>query len=181
MTPRSDTARYAGISIALHWLMLLVIVGVFAAMELREYYPKGSDTRNWFKSWHFTLGLTVFALVWVRIGARVFTSSPAPQVGPAWRTGPAKLVHLALYALMICMPLAGWALLSAEGDAIPFYGLSLPALIAKNPVLAQQIEWAHVLGGDIVFWLILAHAAAAIFHHYWLKDHLLSRMLPARR
>ncbi len=181
MTPQSPTTRYAGISIALHWLMLLVIVGVFAAMELREYYPKGSDTRNWFKSWHFTLGLTVLALVWVRIAARVFTASPAPQDGPAWRAVPAKAVHFALYALMIGMPLAGWALLSAEGDAIPFYGLSLPALIAENPALAEQIEWAHVWGGDILFWLILVHAAAALFHQYWLKDHLLSRMLPAHR
>lgn len=181
MTSNPKTLNYSTISIALHWLMLLLIVGVFAAMELREYYPRGSDARNWFKSWHYTLGLTVFALVWIRIVARVATSSPAPVEGPAWRVFPAKLVHLALYALMIGMPLAGWALLSAEGDPIAFYGISLPALIAKNPALAEQIEWAHVWGGDIVFWLILAHAAAAIFHQYWLKDRLLQRMMPAPR
>lgn len=180
MTPGMKTARYSKISITLHWLMFLVIVGVFAAMELREYYPRGSDTRNWLKTMHFTLGLTVFALVWIRIAARVLTLSPAPMPGPAWRTVPAKAAHLALYGFMIAMPLAGWALLSAEGDAIPFYGISLPALISKNPALAEQIEWAHVLGGDIVFWVILAHAAAAIFHQFWLKDHLLSRMLPVR-
>lgn len=181
MTPELKPTRYSTISITLHWLMLLVIVGVFAAMELREYYPRGSDTRNWLKSMHFTLGLTVLALVWIRIAARVMTSSPAPMAGPLWRTVPAKAVHFALYGFMIAMPLAGWALLSAEGDAIPFYGLSLPALIAKNPALAEQIEWAHVLGGDIVFWVILAHAAAAIFHQYWLKDDLLRRMIPTQR
>lgn len=180
MTP-VNTTRYSTISIALHWLMLLVIVGVFAAMELREYYPRGSDTRNWLKSMHFTLGLTVFVLVWIRITARMVTSSPAAMAGPAWRTAPAKAVHLVLYGFMIAMPIAGWALLSAEGDAIPFYGINLPALVAKNPALAEQIEWAHVLGGDIVFWLIAAHAAAALFHQYWLKDNLLQRMIPARR
>ncbi len=176
----SQTPRYSMISITLHWLMLALFVAVFGAMELREYYPKGSATREWFKSWHFTFGLTVFALVWVRIAARVMTSSPAPQDGPAWQTLPARAVHVALYGFMIAMPLAGWALLSAEGDNIPFYGISLPALISKNPALAEQIEWAHVWGGDIVFWLILVHAAAAIFHHYWLKDNLLLRMLPVR-
>lgn len=181
MPPLSQPSRYSQISIALHWLMLVVIIGVFAAMELREYYPKGSDTRNWFKSWHYTLGLTVFALVWVRVAARALTSSPAATQGPAWRTAPAKAVHLALYTLMIAMPVAGWALLSAEGDAIPFYGLTLPALIARNPGLAEQIEWAHLWGGDIVFWLICAHAAAALIHQYVLKDRLLSRMMPARR
>ena len=181
MSSELKTTRYSTISMTLHWLMLLVIVGVFAAMELREYYPRGSDTRNWLKSMHFTLGLTVFGLVWIRIAAKFMTPSPAPMDGPKWRTVPAKAVHIALYGFMIAMPLAGWALLSAEGDAIPFYGLNLPALIAKNPALAEQIEWAHTTGGDIVFWVILAHAAAAIFHQYWLKDHLLARMLPAHR
>lgn len=181
MAPELKSMRYSIISMTLHWLMLLVIVGVFAAMELREYYPRGSDTRNWLKSMHFSLGLTVLALVWIRIAARVMTSSPAPMDGPVWRTVPARAVHLVLYGFMIAMPLAGWALLSAEGDAIAFYGLSLPALIAKNPALAEQIEWWHTSGGDIVFWLILAHAAAAIFHQFWLKDHLLARMLPAGR
>jgi cytochrome b561 len=181
MAPELNTSRYSTLSIALHWLMLLLFVGVFSAMELREYYPKGSATRDWFKSWHYTFGLTVFALVWVRIAARVLTTSPAPAAGPAWRTVPARAVHMLLYAFMIAMPLAGWALLSAEGDAIPFYGITLPALIAKNGPLAEQIEWAHVWGGDIVFWLIIAHALAALFHHYWLKDKLLLRMLPAGR
>lgn len=177
--PRSD--RYSTASIFLHWAMLLLIVAVFAAMELREYYPKGSDTRNWFKSWHFTLGLTVFALVWIRIGARVLTQTPTPLNEPAWRRLSAKAVHLALYALMIVMPLAGWALLSAEGDGIPFYGLSLPALISQNEATAAQIKPLHELGGNILFWLIGAHAAAALVHQYVLKDHLLARMMPLAR
>ena len=177
----SQTTRYSTISITLHWLMLALIIGVFAAMELREYYPKGSDTRNWFKSLHYTLGLTVFTLVWVRIIARLTTSSPIASQGPAWRTLSARVVHVALYGVMIVMPLAGWALLSAEGDAVPFYGLSLPALIAENEPLAAQIKWSHQWGGTIAFWLIGAHAAASLIHQFWLKDNLLFRMLPARR
>lgn len=180
MATGSPTLRYSTVSIILHWLMLALIVGVFAAMELREYYPKGSATRDWFKSWHYTLGLTVFALVWVRIVARVTTPAPAAPKGPAWRTVTARAVHIALYAVMIVMPLAGWALLSAEGDAIPFYGIALPALIGKTAELAAQIKWAHQWGGDIAFWLICAHAAASLIHHYGLKDGLLFRMLPVR-
>lgn len=181
MTLISKPDRYSTASIILHWLMLLVIVGVFGAMELREYYPKGSGPREMLKSWHFTLGLTVFLLVWLRIAARLLTPSPAPLDEPTWRSVPARTVHLALYALMIVMPLAGWALLSAEGDAIPFYGLALPALIAPNEALGKQIKELHELGGDIFFWLIGAHAAAALAHHYLLKDRLLMRMMPAKR
>lgn len=181
MTLNAKPDRYSTASITLHWLMLLVIIGVFAAMELREYFPRGSDPRTMLKSWHFTLGLTVFVLVWMRIAARLLTPSPAPLAEPMWRSMAARAVHLALYALMIVMPLAGWALLSAEGDVIPFYGLALPALIAPNEPLGAQIKELHELGGDIFFWLIAAHAAAALAHHYLLKDRLLARMMPAKR
>ncbi|WP_373487955.1 cytochrome b [Blastomonas sp.] len=181
MTTLSSRDRYSTASITLHWLMLLLLVAVFAAMELREFYPKGSDTRELFKSWHYTLGLTVFVLVWLRILARVLTLTPRPLHEPAWRSVPARAAHLALYAFMVVMPLAGWALLSAEGDSILFWGLSLPALIPANEVLGVQIKYLHQLGGDILFWLIAFHAAASLLHHYVLKDRLLNRMLPARR
>ncbi|MBP6682250.1 MAG: cytochrome b/b6 domain-containing protein, partial [Halioglobus sp.] len=59
--------RYGTLSITMHWLMFLLLVAVFACMELREFYPKGSEPREALKSWHFTLGLTVFALVWLRL------------------------------------------------------------------------------------------------------------------
>ena len=83
---------------------------------------------------------------------------------------PAKAVHLALYALMIAMPLAGWALLSAEGDAIPFYGLDLPALIRQEPCARRADRMGACMGGDIFFWLILPTPRRRSFHQYWLKD-----------
>ena len=59
--------RYGSLSIAMHWLMFLLLIGVYACIELRELYPKGSDPREALKTWHFTLGLTVFVLVWLRL------------------------------------------------------------------------------------------------------------------
>ena len=138
--------RYSPTSIALHWLMFLLIVGVYALIELREFYPRGSDPREAMKAWHFTLGLSVFALVWLRIVVRLFSTAPPKLVEPAWRSFLAKAVHLALYALMIAMPLAGWVILSAEGDAIPFWGFNLPALVPVDEALAGQVEELHELG-----------------------------------
>jgi superoxide oxidase len=148
MNSSPATGRYSSTSIALHWLMLLLMIGVYALIELREFYPRGSDLREAMKAWHFTLGLSVFALVWLRIVARLVTAAPPGLVEPAWRSFSAKVVHLALYLLMIAMPLAGWVILSAEGKAVPFFGLELPPLVTENKDLAGQVEDLHEAARD---------------------------------
>ena len=92
----------------------------------------------------------------------------------------AKLLHLALYALMIGMPLSGWLLLSASGKAIPFFGLELPALIGANKDLAKQLKELHEFVGTAGYYLIGLHALAAFYHHYFQRDNTLTRMLPER-
>lgn len=176
MNDLSNVSRYSRPSVILHWLMLLVMVAVYATIELREFWPRGSVPREGLKSWHFMLGLSVFALVWLRIAARLVFPAPAPLAEPAWRHAAAKITHFLLYVLMLGMPLAGWLILSAEGETIPFFGLELPALTAPDEVLAGQVEEIHELGGTIGYWLIGLHAAAALFHHYIIKDKLLRRM-----
>jgi cytochrome b561 len=160
--------------------MLLVITAVYAAIELREFWPKGSAPRDALKNWHFMLGLSVFGLVWFRVVARLIWPAPAPLEGPSWQKLIANATHFALYLLMIGMPIAGWLILSAEGKSIPFFGLELPPLIGPNGALAKEIVDLHGLGGTIGYWLIGFHAAASLFHHYILKDNLLFRMRYAR-
>ncbi|MGB3845495.1 MAG: cytochrome b [Sphingopyxis sp.] len=167
-------------SITLHWLMLLVITAVYAAIELREFWPKGSVPRDTLKNWHFMLGLSVLGLVWLRVAARLIWPAPAPLDGPGWQKLTANVTHVALYLLMIGMPIAGWLILSAEGKPIPFFGFELPPLTGPNEALAEEIEDLHGLGGTIGYWLIGFHAAASLFHHYVLKDKLLLRMRHAR-
>ena len=58
--------RHGNLTIWLHWLMMILIIGVFACIELREFYPKGSDPREALKAWHFTLGLLVLVLTIAR-------------------------------------------------------------------------------------------------------------------
>ncbi|MCX7257398.1 MAG: cytochrome b [Polaromonas sp.] len=173
--------HYHRASIALHWVMLALFVGVYASIELRVLFEKGTDARENMKSLHFMLGLLMFALVWLRLAMRI--KHPAPSIQPtppASQEMLAKLAHVALYALMIGMPLAGWLLLSAAGKPIPFFGLELPALIGKNKELAGQIKEVHEFVGTLGYFLIGAHAAAALFHHYIKRDNTLLRMLPAK-
>jgi cytochrome b561 len=173
--------RYGKLSITMHWLMFLLLVAVYACIELREFYPKGSDMRADLKTWHFMLGLTVFAMVWLRLALRLFQVSPAitPQPVP-WQNILAKLVHLVLYVFMIGMPVLGWLILSGEGKSIPFYGLELPALIAKNKELAENIEDIHKTIAEVGYYLVGLHTLAALYHHYFVRDNTLSRMLPWR-
>ncbi|SDU21510.1 cytochrome b [Geopseudomonas guangdongensis] len=173
--------RYSGLSIAMHWLMALLLVAVYACIELKGNFPKGSEPRELLKHWHFMLGLGVFALVWLRLLVRLLHKTPAiSPAPPAWQTGVAHLMHLALYVLMIGMPLLGWLLLNAEGKPAPFFGLELPLLVDKDSVLAERLEELHEFGAVAGYWLIGLHAAAGLFHHYFSRDNTLTRMLPGR-
>lgn len=174
--------RYSRLSISLHWLMLLLIAAAYACIELREFFPRGSDPREALKTWHFMLGLSVLLLVVVRIVARFM--APVPPIVPApasWQAWSAKLFHLALYALMIGLPIAGWIILSAEGKPVPFFGLELPALVARDQGLAKSVEEIHETIGKLGYFLIGAHALAALVHHYVVRDNTLARMLPGSR
>lgn len=178
---KNTVNRYGSLSIGLHWLMLLLLIAVYACIELRELFPKGSDPREALKTWHFMLGLSVFVLVWLRLAMHF--SGPTPRIEPAppaWQRLSATLMHLGLYALMIGMPLGGWLLLSASGKPIPFFGLQLPALMGENKGLADLIKEIHETGGTVGYFLVGFHAAAALFHHYIKRDDTLVRMLPAR-
>jgi len=178
---KNTELRYGSLSIALHWLMLILIAGVYACIELKGNFPKGSDTRELLKQWHFMLGLSVFTLVWLRLLARLIAPTPAitPSL-PAWQAIPAKLMHIALYGLMIGAPLAGWLILSAAGKPIPFFGMELPALLAPDKALAGQIKEWHELAGTAGYWLIGLHAAAGVLHHLVVRDNTLTRILPSK-
>ena len=181
MSQGTTVNRYNTVSIGLHWIMFLLLVAVYACIELRELYPKGSDTRDLLKQWHFMLGLSVFVLVCIRIVARL--NSVTPEITPApvvWQRKLGKLVHLLLYGLMLGMPIGGWLILSGEGKPIPFYGMSLPALMGENKDLAHFIEEIHQTVGLVGYYLIGLHSLAALFHHYVLRDNTLVRMLPVK-
>lgn len=172
--------RYSIGTLALHWLMFVLMIAVYALIELRELFPKGSDPREAMKALHFMFGLSILLLVLPRIGTRLLGPSPAitPQP-PAWQQASAKLVHLLLYLFMLAMPLLGWLTLSATGKPIPFFGLHIPALISEDKELAKSIKEIHETVGEIGYYLIGLHVLAALYHHYFQHDDTLRRMLPS--
>ena len=181
MTLRNTPDRFGSISIGLHWVTLIVLIGVYACINLTDLYPKGSEPREALKTWHFMLGLTVLVLVTLRLVNRLAGASPvvSPPL-PLWQQRLASAIHIALYALMLAMPILGWLLLSAAGKPVPFFGAHLPALLAENKDLAEQLKEVHETIGTIGYFLIGAHALAALFHHYVTRDDTLVRMLPGK-
>ena len=158
MNAATVRSRYSSLSISLHWVMLILLVAVYACMELRSYYPKGSDFREGLKMWHFMLGLSVLLLVVIRIIARLTATCPPIVPEP-----PA------------------WIILSASGKAIPFFGMDLPALVGPDKALANQVKEVHEAVATIGYFLVGLHAVAALYHHYVVKDDTLRRMMPGPR
>lgn len=168
--------KYTSLRVGVHWSMVLLLVAVYAAMELRDFFPKGSSAKEGLETWHFMLGLSVLLLVVLRLLARWTQPGPPEVQGAAWQMWLAKAIHLGLYVFMFGMPLAGWLILSTAGKPVPFFGLELPALMGPDKTLSGQIKDVHEVVATIGYFMIGLHALGALFHHYFLKDNTLRRM-----
>ena len=175
-------AGYSSLSVALHWLMLVLIIATYALMDLKGIFPRGSHEREVMAAWHYTCGLTVFVWVWVRLAARFIGTSPVVKPPmPAAQIMLSKLVHLALYALMVCLPVLGWLAISAKGTVIEVYGIALPTLVGHDKELFSLLKRLHETLATVGYFLVGLHAAAALFHHYFKRDNTLGLMVPRLR
>lgn len=180
-TAMNERSRYdLGFQI-LHWAMALVILTAWAVAIVMGDMPRGPDKVQMIL-FHKSLGVTVIALLLLRIVWRAASPPPAPSVqGGPWLHRAAAAGHLALYALMLAVPVVGVALSQAEGRAVTAWGLvTLPTLLGENKELAHTLEELHEVLGNGILALAGLHAAAALVHQYVLKDGVLSRMLPGR-
>ncbi|UCU97757.1 cytochrome b [Acidovorax radicis] len=179
-----DKQHYTNASIALHWLMAALLVATAATMELKGIYPKGSAARDTLKAVHYMLGASIFILVWLRLLARSVGSTPPIQPAlPAWQARFGVFVHIALYVLMIGLPVLGLLTLSADGKPVALlWGWQLPLLpLEASRDNAYWLKELHETGATVGYVLVGLHAAAALFHHYFQRDNTLLRMLPGRR
>ena len=143
-------------------------------MEVEDFQIQGVEI----ETWHFTIELSVFALVWLRVAALLIWKPPVASEGSRAARLAARLTHLALYAFMIGMPLAGLLAAGEEGDTVRFFGLVIPPLFAGNEFIGELGEELHEVGATVGYALNGLHAAAALFHHLVLKDEVLKTMIP---
>ncbi|MFD2378579.1 cytochrome b [Ottowia pentelensis] len=73
---KTQGKHYHPLQIGVHWLTLLLLIAVYALIELRDIYPKGSAGHELMKTWHFMLGMAVLAVVLVRLPLRLALQAP---------------------------------------------------------------------------------------------------------
>src|SRR5690348_17247967 len=100
-------SSYTSTAIALHWLIALLIVCGFALGWVMTDIPGFTPTKLKYFSWHKWIGVTVFALVIIRILWRAtHATPPMPSHMPKWQRGIAHLTHFLLYVLMVAIPVS---------------------------------------------------------------------------
>jgi cytochrome b561 len=178
MPLRNDAERWGGLSIALHWLTFLLVLGM-ATVGLLMVQMEPSPLKVQVYALHKSFGLTVLALTVLRLLWRASGRVPAPVPGtPAWQQRIASATHGALYALLLAVPLSGWWFNSAAGFPLRWFGLvKLPKLTGFDPAIKALARETHETLFFVLAGLVAVHAAAALWHHYRQHDRTLLRML----
>lgn len=177
---RNTDDGYGLVAIILHWLIALLIAG---QLIVGLVMVRLDDQRLAFEliQWHKSFGFLTLVLVAMRIGWRLVGRSPRPLGTTRLERIAARVGHAGLYALMVALPLTGWALVSSSELAIPtfaFYLVIVPHLPLERSFAAES-WWSEV--HEILAWvlvgLVAIHVAGALRHHFRLGDATLTRML----
>jgi cytochrome b561 len=176
---RNTASRYGAIAQALHWA---VVVGIVLQFVWAWRIDETESIRQQFAlvNQHKSIGITILLLVVVRLGWRGFNRPPAnPDGMSAWERRAAALSHGLLYALILALPLSGWAYSSAAGYGAEFFGLlEIPDFVSQSEPLESILGRVHDGLGIALAVLVAVHVLAALRHHFVLKDDVLKRMLP---
>ena len=174
--------RYTRTAMSLHWLIALMIIGLFAFGLYMVELPLSPQKLKYY-SYHKWAGVTVFLLVLLRLVWRITHRPPElPASMPGWQVKAAKAGHHLLYVLMVIVPLSGWLMSSAKGFQTVWFGvLPLPDLLAKDAALGDVLLWVHRVLNWLFMAVVAGHVAAALKHHFIDRDGTLARMWPGRR
>jgi cytochrome b561 len=177
----NSTTRYGWGAIILHWLIALIFIGQFG---LGFIMVRLTSQRTAFEliQLHKSFGFLLLGLVILRIAWRLGNAAPAlpSSVGILERRA-APLAHLALYAFQLALPLSGWALVSVsmlEIPSLPFNLFVMPNLpLAESDAAESFWVSAHWYLAYAGMALVVLHVAAALRHHFQLRDAVLTRMI----
>jgi cytochrome b561 len=171
--------RYGGVAQGLHWLVAALVVTMFGLGWYMSGLPLGQQKFDLYQL-HKSLGLTIFTLVLVRLAWRLRHPPPPLPAGlPAWERAAARVTHALFYLLLLVQPLIGFLQSNAANFPVVAWGiLPLPALIGSDEALGETLILVHENVSRVLLGLIVLHVAAALRHHFLLKDDVLRRMLP---
>lgn len=146
----------------IHWVMAL---GIIAMLGFGTYLANMTVNMSNFHlfAWHKSVGLLLLALALTRLIWHRVTSPPNPKGGvPAWQMRLAKGTHIALYLLMVAVPLTGWIASSATGIDVLFFGITLPHIAPASEAWEDGFFLAHTILTKVLFVLVILHIAGAV-------------------
>ena len=179
MTRESDMFTVAART--LHWLMAAMLIAMlFIGIGM---VASVSERHEWLLRIHKPLGIAILALVLVRLAVRLRHPPPAlPAELPRLQKLIAHASHWLLYALMVLLPLVGWAMVSAGGYPVMLTeSLRLPPIFPVSAVAFAVLRHLHTWLAMLLFATFLAHMAAALHHGLIRRDGVLSSMTTRRR
>jgi cytochrome b561 len=191
--------RYTKTAKILHWLIALGIFGMFALgwymSELPKEGPKQmaydlfdwgiytwtlseeASPRTFYFNLHKSIGITLLALIIVRIFWRITHKAPAMLASyKAWEKKLASGVHRLLYVLMLALPLSGLVMAVASKYGVKWFGLEFIGGLDNTP-LREVFKEAHEIIGVVILLIIILHILGALKHKFIDKDETLDRML----
>ena len=170
---------YGFIAILLHWLMALLIIGLFALgvyMVELDYYDKWYNAAPW---WHKAVGMLVFFLLLFRFVWVFINLHPLPLVTyKRWEIIAAKITHIGFYLLLLVVCISGYFITTAKGAVIDMFGLfNVPSMMKLDSGSAELIGEIHEIAAYVMAALFVLHVCATVKHHFIDKDVTLVRML----
>jgi len=173
----TQRVQFAALSRLLHWTMAAMVltmlcIGVAMVVSLASYHVLVSI--------HRPLGITILILVGVRFVNRLLNPPPPfPATMSRAERLAATASELAMYGLMLVLPLVGWGMLSAARYPIVLHGsVHLPFILPHNPMLYAVLRKAHTILAYLFFLTFMAHVGAILFHTLIVRDGMLRRMAP---
>jgi cytochrome b561 len=179
MPIQGSRARYTAVAQAFHWIIAALIVVQFTLAWTADDLPLGMHKLALLAR-HKSFGMTVLMLAVLRLGWRLFNPAPPlPEGMSKIETFLARATHMAFYVLLFAMPLSGLAMSSAKNYSVSWFGVfTWPNLIAPNERWFDILRSTHEVLSYLLFAVAILHILAALKHHFWNKDDVLTRMLP---
>jgi cytochrome b561 len=179
MPLRNTSSTYGAVAKILHWASVLLVLAGWAIGTLGDALPR--DARASALYVHILAGLLVLVVLALRLVWRQVDTPPTPETAPpgTWALKLASLIHEALYILLLLVPLTGILVQFLRGDPLPIPGVGdVASPWLPNRATARVVKEAHEVLANVLFVTAAIHAAAALFHHWILRDRTLARMLP---
>lgn len=175
-----DKTNYDNVAITLHWVTALLVLTQFALAETWDWFARG--TRESMESLHVSFGILLTAVIVARLIWRWIPGHQRSLLSSGWMRTAAKTVHYLFYILLVAQACLGLSIGSASGHAIHLFGIPIPDPIGTlERATRHELREIHEKVGWAIVILALGHALAALYHHYFLKDRVLGRMLPVAR